>query len=157
MIDYVAVVPTPLPDIKLGIRQAGGAIFAVDFLPGATASAAPRDALAVRAAEALGRYFEDSRYAFSLPLKPQGTSFQQRVWRALMDLDPGQTVSYGTLARRLGSAARAVGAACRANPIPLIVPCHRVVAAAGLGGYGGQVDGGRLAIKRWLLEHEGAA
>lgn len=157
MIDYVAVVPTPLPNIKLGIRQAGGVIFAVHFLPKATAPSAPRDALAVRAAEALGGYFEDPRYPLSLPLKPQGTPFQQQVWRALMDIEPGQTVSYGALARRLGTAPRAVGAACRANPIPLIVPCHRVVAAAGLGGYGGHVAGGRLAIKRWLLEHEGAA
>ncbi|MBK1727179.1 hypothetical protein CKO13_09135 [Halorhodospira neutriphila] len=76
---------------------------------------------------------------------------------ALLELPVGQTVTYGALARRLGSSARAVGAGCRANPLPLLVPCHRVVAAGGPGGYAGARAGPLAAFKAWLLERERAA
>ncbi len=157
MLDYAAIVSTPLADVKLGIRQAEGAICAIDFLPACAGAVAPQTPLAGRAVDALRRYFEDPRHPFSLPLNVKGTPFQQGVWQALTQLPPGRTLSYGELARRLGTAARAVGNACRANPVPLVIPCHRVVAAAGLGGYAGQVHGRQLEIKRWLLEHEGRA
>ncbi len=88
-------------------------------------------------------------------MQAQGTPFQRRVWRALQDIPPGQTRSYGELAARLGSGARAVGNACRRNPVPLIVPCHRVVGAHGPGGFSGQTGGAALQRKLWLLAHEG--
>ena len=100
------------------------------------------------------RYFTDPRHTFSIPLLLQGTPFQQRVWRALLNLPAGETVSYGALATQLATGARAVGNACRANPVPIIVPCHRIVACDGLGGYSGAIAGTQLGIKRWLLEHE---
>ena len=99
-------------------------------------------------------YFARARTAFDLPLDPPGTAFQRRVWSALRTIPYGTTVSYGELARRLGDvrATRAVGAANGKNPIPIIVPCHRVIGARGeLTGFGGGLD-----RKRWLLEHEGA-
>ncbi|MFQ5488741.1 MAG: methylated-DNA--[protein]-cysteine S-methyltransferase, partial [Gammaproteobacteria bacterium] len=102
-------------------------------------------------------YFDDPRQGFSLPLALAGTSFQRRVWQALCAIPPAETRSYGQLARELGSAPRALGGACRVNPVPIIVPCHRVLAANGLGGYGGASEGVRVALKRWLLEHEGHA
>jgi len=102
----------------------------------------------------LGEYFAGERRRFDLPLAPRGSEFQRRVWRALTEIPYGKTVSYGELARRIGkpSAARAVGLANGANPLPIIVPCHRVIGADGsLTGFGGG-----LPIKRKLLALEGA-
>ncbi|HEX9181099.1 MAG TPA: methylated-DNA--[protein]-cysteine S-methyltransferase, partial [Burkholderiales bacterium] len=90
-----------------------------------------------------------------LPLRAAGTDHQRRVWSALAAIPVGQTLSYGELAGTIGSSARAVGQACGANPLPLLVPCHRVVARdGGLGGFMGRRDGFALSVKRWLLEHE---
>lgn len=114
----------------------------------------PRSGLLARAREQLAEYFAKARTTFDLPLDPPGTPFQRRVWSALRAIPYGTTVSYSDLARRLGDvrATRAVGAANGKNPIPIVVPCHRVVGARGeLTGFGGGLD-----RKRWLLEHEGA-
>jgi methylated-DNA-[protein]-cysteine S-methyltransferase len=100
----------------------------------------------------LEAYFAGERRGFDLPLAPEGTPFQREVWSALLAIPYGETVSYGELARRLGrpNASRAVGAANGRNPIPIIIPCHRVIGADGsLTGFGGG-----LAIKRRLLELE---
>lgn len=104
----------------------------------------------------LRSYFAQPNFSFDLPIKLQGTPFQQRVWQALTAIPRGTALTYGELALLLGSSARAVGGACRANPLPLIVPCHRVVSAQGLGGYAGQTEGETFDIKRWLLEFERA-
>jgi len=107
--------------------------------------------------EQLKRYFATPQSGFNLPLQQQGTAYQQRVWRALQRIPSGQTLTYGQLAKRLHTSPRAIGNACRQNPLPLLVPCHRVVAASGLGGFAGETTGKPLALKRWLLEHEGVA
>jgi len=102
----------------------------------------------------LTEYFDGSRTTFDLPLEPAGTDFQLRVWELLRRIPYGVTTSYGELARKLGDPqkSRGVGAANGANPIPIIVPCHRVVGSKGeLTGFGGGLE-----RKRWLLEHEGA-
>lgn len=119
--------------------------------------AGPAEAHLERAETALRAYFADARADLSaLPRSDNpGTAFQRRVWQALTAIPPGQVRTYGELARALGSSPRAVGNAARANPWPLVVPCHRLVASQGLGGYGGQTRGQGLAIKRWLLAHEG--
>jgi methylated-DNA-[protein]-cysteine S-methyltransferase len=104
----------------------------------------------------LQEFLSGSELHFNLALDLHGTSFQQRVWRALMAIPVGQVRSYGELARELRTSARAIANACRANPIAIIVPCHRVVGAHGLGGYMGALSGEPLAIKEWLLRHEGA-
>jgi methylated-DNA-[protein]-cysteine S-methyltransferase len=114
----------------------------------------PASGLLARTQQQLEEYFAGTRTTFDLPLTPAGTAFQRRVWDALRTIPYGTTVSYSALARRLGDlgATRAVGAANARNPIPIIVPCHRVVGADGtLTGFGGGLD-----RKRWLLEHEGA-
>jgi methylated-DNA-[protein]-cysteine S-methyltransferase len=113
----------------------------------------PAGELLARARQQLTEYFARTRTTFDLPLDPGGTPFERRVWDALRAIPYGTTVSYGELARRLGDprTTRAVGAANGKNPIPIIVPCHRVVGAHGeLTGFGGGLD-----RKRWLLEHEG--
>ena len=110
--------------------------------------------LLLRARDQLHAYFDGALEVFDLQLAPPGTAFQQRVWRALMEIPWGRTRTYGELAAGLRSSARAVGGACGRNPIPIISPCHRVLAAGGsLGGYSG--DGG-LETKAALLRLEGA-
>ncbi len=115
----------------------------------------PASAVLARTRQQLTEYFARTRTTFDLPLDPEGTAFQRRVWDLLRAIPYGATTSYGELARRLGdpAATRAVGAANGQNPIPIIVPCHRVVGARGeLTGFGGGLD-----RKRWLLEHEGSS
>lgn len=107
-----------------------------------------------RAREQLGEYFAGRRRSFDLPLAPQGTPFQREVWHALTAIPYGKTASYGQLAARIGrpSASRAVGAANGRNPLPIVLPCHRVIGASGaLAGFGGG-----LPVKQFLLELEGA-
>jgi methylated-DNA-[protein]-cysteine S-methyltransferase len=110
--------------------------------------------LLARAATQLGEYFAGTRRDFDLPLAPAGSAFQARVWAEMSKIPWGRTLSYGEIAAKLGSAPRAVGGACGANPIPIVIPCHRVLAGKGkLGGYSG---GAGPATKRILLELEGA-
>jgi methylated-DNA-[protein]-cysteine S-methyltransferase len=106
-------------------------------------------------ARQLGNYFNNPQSRFSLPFELLGTDFQMRVWNALTQIPPGKTLTYGELAARLGSGARAVGNACRNNPVSIIVPCHRVVSISGIGGYSGKTDGREINRKKWLLSHEG--
>jgi methylated-DNA-[protein]-cysteine S-methyltransferase len=150
--DYAAVVTAPVG--PLGIRLSGGQLVGIDFTPDATALERAPDDAAREVLDQLFHYFEDARWRFDIPLEMHGTPFQRRVWQALRHIPSGSTRSYGELARELGSSARAVGGACRRNPIPIVVPCHRVVAAAGVGGFMGQRGGEALAIKQWLLDHE---
>jgi methylated-DNA-[protein]-cysteine S-methyltransferase len=110
--------------------------------------------VAATAAAQLEQYFGGLRREFTLPLAPEGDAFQRLVWQELQRIPFGATVSYGEIARRIGDAraARAVGAANGRNPIPIVIPCHRVIGADGsLTGYGGGLE-----LKRWLLRHEGA-
>jgi len=103
----------------------------------------------------LKNYFSSAISFNAISLAPQGTSFQQSVWHELSKIPVGETRTYGEIAHKLNTSARAVGNACRRNPIQIIVPCHRVVSAKGLGGYAGETQGRQLDIKRWLLNHEG--
>jgi len=115
----------------------------------------PTTPLLLEATRQLNAYFDDPRCLFSLPLYQQGTTFQNRVWRATSAITLGSVKSYGQLADELHSGARAVAGVCRANRFPVIIPCHRVVAVNGIGGYCGAATGTLLKVKRWLLQHEG--
>lgn len=151
---YQAKLATPFA--VLGIRTEGGRLAEIDFLPPDSAPLAPQDPLAEQVCAQLRAYLEDPAYRFDLPLGPRGTEFQHKVWRALQEIPSGRTLTYGELAARLHSAPRAVGQACGANPIPVIIPCHRVLARHGLGGFMNSTGGDPLFIKRWLLQHENA-
>ncbi len=136
----------------LTVTAGDGAISAIDF--GAGGGPPPNAGLLADAARQLTDYFAGARRDFELPLAPRGTPFRLRVWAALQAIPYGETRSYGDLARMLDTAPRAVGGACGANPIPLIVPCHRVTGAHGaLGGFSG---GAGCDTKRHLLALEGA-
>lgn len=118
----------------------------------------PRHHAAQSLARQLTYYFsKDPKHHFKLQLELRGTDFQKRVWRVLRTISPGSVLSYGQIARKLRSGPRAVGNACGRNPISIIVPCHRVLASAGLGGYtGGTAAFEPLHTKAWLLGHESA-
>ena len=108
--------------------------------------------LLMEAARQLAAYFAGALTEFNLPLAPPGTGFQKRVWQAMNEIPYGETWTYGGLAERAGTVARAVGGACGANPIPVFIPCHRVLAAnGGAGGYSGK---GGLKTKAMLLDIE---
>ena len=99
-------------------------------------------------------YFSNAKHGFKLPITPHGTPYQQRVWKAIAAIPCGRVLTYGDIAAQIGSGPRAVANACGANNLPLIVPCHRVVAKSGIGGFmQGNPDG--LKVKKWLLMHEG--
>ena len=103
----------------------------------------------------LNNYFSSAASLKEIPIAPEGTLFQKSVWNELRKIPLGETRTYGDIAKKLNSSPRAVGNACRKNPIPVIVPCHRVISAKGIGGYAGEIEGRQINIKRWLLSHEG--
>ena len=144
------------PFAVLGIRAAGALLTDIEYLPRGAATLAPLNRLAEEACRQIERYLDDPEFRFELPFGFVGTDFRQRVWRAICAIPAGQTLTYGELARRVGSAARAVGGACGDNRIPLVIPCHRVVASGGIGGFMHARGGAPIAIKQWLLKHEHA-
>ncbi len=142
----------PSPVGELTIFEEGGAVVALEFGKAPPGREKP-SALLKRAARQLEEYFDGRRAAFDLPLKPAGTAFQRKVWAHIAAIRQGRVATYGAIAQRLKSAARPVGTACGANPIPILIPCHRVLGANGaLGGYSGA---GGVATKRFLLAREG--
>ncbi len=154
---FDACVRTPFA--TLGITTTQTHLIGVRFLaPGTPAKAPQKNSLAHLACVQIQAYLDDGRFVFDLPLRLSGTHHRLAVWEAMQRIPAGQTRTYGELATDLHSSARAVGGACGANPIPLVVPCHRVIAAhRAIGGFmGAREDGFELGIKRWLLGHEGA-
>lgn len=142
------------PGFSIGLRCHNGEVTGIDYLP-SNPEQAPQTPLAQEAVRQLRAYLNDPAVPFDLPLAPVGTPFQRQVWQHIATIPHGQTISYGELAKSIQSAPRAVGGACGANPYPIVVPCHRVVAAGGrIGGFGRQREGLLLDIKRWLLAHE---
>ncbi|MCQ4162188.1 methylated-DNA--[protein]-cysteine S-methyltransferase [Roseomonas sp. GC11] len=138
---------TPLGTLTLS--EEDGAIVALDWGRGRDQEETP---LLLAARDQIQDYFDGQRSRFDLPLAPYGSTFQKKVWAALCDIPAGETRSYAELALAVGSVARAVGQANGANPIPILIPCHRVIGAGGrLGGYSG---GEGPETKRYLLELE---
>lgn len=150
--DYQAKLYTPF--CMLGIRCTDDALTGIDFLPAHEKTKAPENACADQVCRQLLNYLENPAAVFSIPLNPGGTPHQQKVWQAMLVIPRGQTRSYGELAAELHSGSQAVGQACGANPIPIIIPCHRVLGKSGLGGFMKHASGAPLDIKRWLLAHE---
>jgi methylated-DNA-[protein]-cysteine S-methyltransferase len=145
------------PKMKVAVRTRADRVAEISYLPRHVATRRPANALAARAAEQLAQYREDPNTQFDLPLLVEGTEFQRQLWDALCEIPRGKTLTYGELAQRLGVDARAIGQACGDNRLPIVIPCHRVVAADGIGGFAHATSGYRLEAKRWLLMHECAA
>lgn len=140
---------TPVGDLT--VSQDGGAIVAIDW---GWTDAQTETPLLVEARHQLHDYFDGKRTTFALNLAPAGTAYQRRVWQALCDIPPGATRTYADIASAAGGSPRSVGGANGRNPIPIVIPCHRVVATTGIGGYSG---GDGLPTKRFLLALEGVA
>ena len=140
---FHAIVATPFG--AMGIRTQDERVRELVYLPPHYAEKYADDAV-------------DPDFRFDLPLFEAGTAFQRKVWETIGAIPRGSVRTYGQLAKLIGSAPRAVGQACGANWFPLIIPCHRVTASGGLGGFSNQDDenGFHLSVKRWLLRHEGA-
>lgn len=153
---FAAIVAAPFGAI--GIRTEGERVRELVYLQPRFEEKSPEDAVAELAARQVEHYLRDSGFRFDLPLFEAGSAFQKRVWGAVSAIPRGSVRTYGRIATDIGSAPRAVGQACGANRFPLVIPCHRVTAAGGLGGFSNNDDenGFHLAVKRWLLRHEGA-
>lgn len=146
------------PRMKVAVRTRDERVTDICYLPPAAPVVSPRTLLGERAARQLEAYLADPDARFDLPLLIEGTPFQRKLWAALGEIPRGRTLTYGELAQRLGGQGaemnRAVGQACGDNRLPIVIPCHRVVAANGLGGFAHATGGYLLEAKRWLLAHE---
>jgi len=149
------------PKMKVAVATRDENVVEIRFLPLSSVVVAPRNPLAERAARQLERYRDDPDAKFDLPVVVEGSPLQRRVWDAMCAIPRGRTRTYGELARELGAHfpvdARAIGQACGDNRLPIVIPCHRVVAANGIGGFGHATGGYLLEVKRWLLMHEAPA
>lgn len=149
---FQAIISAPFG--KLGIRCSDTDLLGVEFLSGKTKVQPPQGAMAKAIVAELEAYLADPTHEIDLPFELDGTHHQCNVWQAMLEIPVGQTLTYGELAKKIGSSAQAVGQACGSNPIPVVIPCHRVVGKTGLGGFMQHADGDSLDIKRWLLAHE---
>ncbi|MHB0983518.1 MAG: methylated-DNA--[protein]-cysteine S-methyltransferase [Thiobacillus sp.] len=152
MPEYDVILSAPI--CRLGVCFTGSALTRLDLLPPDASVSTQLDARARQLAHELDAYWQNPAHPFDVLFVPQGTPFQLRVWHALLAIPAGQPTTYGALAKRLGTAARAVGQACASNPLPILIPCHRVVAANGPGGFMHASSGAPLDVKTWLLAHE---
>lgn len=149
------------PKMKVGVVTRNGRVVEIRYLPLSHGNVPARNPLAASAAGQLERYREDPDSRFDLPLAVEGTPLERAVWDAMCAIPRGRTRTYGELARELEAAhfatPRAIGQACGDNRLPIVIPCHRVVAADGIGGFGHSRRGYLLEAKRWLLAHEAPA
>ena len=148
---YDILIPAPFGAV--GIRVAGEVITEIALIPPQLASQAKSLAKADELVLQIQAYLSNPQTQFRFKHAASGTPFQRRVWDAISQIPCGETRTYAELAQQIGSGPRAVANACGTNPLPLLVPCHRVVAKNGLGGFMQGFEGG-LEIKKWLLAHE---
>ena len=144
-----------IPCAVLGIRTWESYVVGVDFLVPSEQILSPCDDFTHEVCAQILNYIQDANFKLDMPLQLVGTCHQKKVWQALRAIPRGATRTYGDLARQIDSGPRAIGRACGDNPIPLFIPCHRVVAKNGTGGFMHHASGDPLTIKAWLLRHEG--
>lgn len=150
---YEAVVEAPFGAVGIQIH---GVQVAIDLLPKKHEPKQTQHKVAAQVAKQVEAYFNNPYNDFNFPVVYKGTPFQRRVWQAISAIPKGYVLTYSQIAQQIGSGPRAVANACGANHLPLVIPCHRVVAKDGLGGFMNGADGG-LKVKKWLLKHEGIA
>lgn len=144
------------PDFVIGVSCDESMIFSMAYLPTTTPKVKAKNLLAAECYAQIDDYFAKKRTTFDLPLAHSKTAFAKRVQQELLKIPYGQVQTYGEIAQKLKTAPRAIGGVCRANPHPLLVPCHRVVALNGLGGFMGSDKAHVLEVKKYLLQHEDA-
>jgi methylated-DNA-[protein]-cysteine S-methyltransferase len=150
-LQYDAIVAAPFGAVGIAVQ---GMQVAIELLPKNHPLKPAEHKIAAKVASQIEAYLNNARNDFNLPLVFKGTPFQRRVWHAISAIACGRVATYGEIAQQIGSGPRAVANACGANNLPLVIPCHRVVAKNGIGGFmNGQQEG--IKIKTWLLKHEG--
>jgi methylated-DNA-[protein]-cysteine S-methyltransferase len=152
--DYTAVIPAPFGAV--GIKIKDDFLVGLQLLPVTTVEKSSRHGFAQDVVRQIKQYLADPKVPLNIPYAVRGTAYQRRVWKAIADIPSGHTLTYGELAEKVGSGARAVANVCGANQVPLLIPCHRIVAKGGLGGFMQGKENG-LLVKKWLLDHEKAA
>jgi len=152
-IKYDVFIDTPVGNV--GVLLEDNAIIQIDYIKSSSKQTLLNNSLTKSIKTQFTNYFKDPSSAFTLAILPSGTIFQKKVWNALLKIQFRETLTYGELAKQLNTSARAIGNACRNNPIPIIIPCHRIVSKKDIGGYSGKTNGEMLSIKRYLLKHEG--
>jgi methylated-DNA-[protein]-cysteine S-methyltransferase len=150
-------VTVEFPKFKVGVATRDGVVTELKYLPLSAVSVSPKIELATRAERQLQSYRSDPNAVFDLPVAIEGFELQKAVWKAMCAIPRGKTRTYGELARELGTDPREIGQACGDNRLPLVIPCHRIVAANGIGGFAHATSGYLVEAKRWLLMHEAAA
>jgi methylated-DNA-[protein]-cysteine S-methyltransferase len=150
-------VTVDFPKFKVGVAVRDGVVAQLKYLPLSAPSVSPTSELARRAERQLEGYKRDPNSTFDLPVVIEGSDLQKAVWKAMCAIPRGKTRTYGDLARELGADPRDIGQCCGDNRLPLVIPCHRIVAADGIGGFAHATSGYLLEAKRWLLMHEAAA
>ena len=150
-------VTVEFPKFKVGVATRDGVVTQLQYLPLSTPPIPAKNELAKRAERQLEGYKRDPNTVFDLPVVIEGSDLQKAVWKAMCAIPRGKTRTYGELARELDTDPREIGQACGDNRLPLVIPCHRIVAANGIGGFAHATSGYLLETKRWLLMHEAAA
>jgi methylated-DNA-[protein]-cysteine S-methyltransferase len=148
---YDAVIAAPFGAVGISVR---GLQVSIDLMTQQSPEKTATHKLVVSLSQQVVHYLDNAKHEFNIPLMHKGTSYQRRVWQAVSAIPRGHVLTYSEVAEQIGSGPRAVANACGANHLPLVIPCHRVVAKSGLGGFMNGADGG-LEIKKWLLKHEG--
>ena len=134
--DFYNIASAPMPASVVAVTTRGGKVVGIRYLPLSSEGISPKNQLAERAARQLERYRDDPDTVFDLPLLIEGSPLQRGVWNAMCAIPRGRTRTYGDLARELGADARAIGQCCGDNRLPIVIPCHRVVSAGGIGSFG---------------------
>ncbi len=148
----MAIITSPIGNIK--ITTTDEYLIAITLLARSKKSTLAKDPISQKTKPQIIAYLKNPKHVFDLPIKVNGTIFQKKVWRELQKIPAGKTLTYGELAKKLKTSPRAIGNACRANPLPIIIPCHRIISQKGLGGFAGKQTGRLINIKKFLLSHE---
>lgn len=149
---FQAVIASPIGNVGIKVNQTH--LIGIEFLREGYNSLQPQDPIGQEVVNQLNAYFNGKLTQFDLPILYEVTSFHQTVLRQLQAIPYGETLTYGELAQKMKTGPRAIGNACRRNPFPLVIPCHRIVAKNHLGGFGGAIAGDLMLMKGWLLQHE---
>lgn len=149
---YDYVLPSPIGKLGLVVSKKG--VQRLSYINDHLEVTLPKRGLAAETYKQVNEYFQLIRTEFDLPIDIVGTPFQKRVWNKVLKIAYGESRTYGEIANSINSGPRAVGNACRNNPIPIVIPCHRVVKKTSMGGYCGSLVGREIQQKDWLLRHE---
>lgn len=154
--NYEAIINTPIGHLGIQSNKQNSFITDISFLTKSISIKTSSIPLINQTINELENYFSNPHFTFTIPLQADGTELQKKIWQLMRKIPVGQTLSYSEIAEKLNTSPRVVGNACRANPIPILIPCHRIVAKNHIGGFAGAIKGELINMKTWLLNHEKA-